>query len=110
MLEAGREADKALTDPKLAARLRRQPLMRRGCRMGDEALGIAEIVGDPRQLQRVEKAERPGLAALDLETDQGRSGTHLFLDQRRLWMIGAAGINQPRDFRVLRQDIGDGRS
>src|SRR5471032_457348 len=98
MLEAGREADKALTDPKLTARLRRQPLMRRGCRMGDEALGIAEIVGDPCQLQRVEATERSGFAALDLETDQGRSGAHLFLDQGCLRMIGAAGIDQPRDF------------
>jgi hypothetical protein len=70
MLEPGREANKALADAEFGARLRRQPLMRRGRRMGDEALGVAEIVGDPRDLQRVEAAERAGLAALDLEADQ----------------------------------------
>jgi O-acetylhomoserine/O-acetylserine sulfhydrylase-like pyridoxal-dependent enzyme len=32
--------------------------------MGDEALGVAEIVGNPRDFQRVEGAERRRLAAL----------------------------------------------
>ena len=58
MLEPGREADEAFADAEFGARLRRQPLMRRGRRMGDEALGVAEIVGDARDLQRVEAAER----------------------------------------------------
>src|ERR687896_535368 len=73
MLEPGGEADKALADAELGARLRRQPLMRRGRRMGDEALGVAEIVGDARDLQRIEDAEGGGLAALDLEADQRRA-------------------------------------
>ena len=58
MLEPGGESDKAFADAELGARLRRQPLMRSGRRMGNEALGVAEIVGDPRQLQSVEAAER----------------------------------------------------
>ena len=64
VLEAGREPDKALADAEFGARLRRQPLMRRGRRMGDEALGVAEIVRDPRQLQRVETTERAALPPL----------------------------------------------
>ena len=74
MLEPGREANETFADAEFGARLRRQPLMRRGRRMGDEALGVAKIVRDPRDLQAVEAAERTGLAALDLETDQGRAG------------------------------------
>ena len=64
MLESDREADEAFADAEFGARLRRQPLMRRGRRMGDEALGVAEIVGDPRKLQRVEDAEAAALPPL----------------------------------------------
>src|ERR1700743_803258 len=108
MFEAGGEPNKALADPEFGARLRRQPLMRGGGWMGDEALGVAEIVRNPRQLQRVERAERRRLTALDLEADQRRAGAHLLLHQRGLWMIGAAGIDQPRNLRMLRQRVGDG--
>src|SRR6185437_6418766 len=79
MLEAGGEADEALADPEFGAAFRRQPLMRRRRRMGDEGLGVAEIVGDPRQLERVEAAERGSLAAPDFESDQRRSVAHLLL-------------------------------
>src|SRR5260221_12040829 len=68
VFESGRESDQTFADPEFGARLRRQPLMRGGRRMGDEALGVAEIVGNPRNLQRVERAERGRLAALDLES------------------------------------------
>src|SRR6266849_11218872 len=71
MLEPGGETNKALAEAELGAGLRRQPLMRRGRRMGDETLGVAEIVRDPRDLKRVEAAECTCLAALDLEADQG---------------------------------------
>src|ERR1700729_957915 len=97
VFEACREADEAVADPKLRARLRRKPLMRGGCGVRDQALGIAEIVGDACKLQSVERAECARLAALDLEADQRRSGAHLLLHQSGLWMIVAAGIDQPRD-------------
>ena len=64
MFEPGGEADKTFADAEFGARLRRQPLMRRGRRMGDEALGVAEIVGDPRQLQRVEQRNAAALPPL----------------------------------------------
>src|SRR6266702_8940561 len=72
VLEPGGEADKAFADAELGARFRRQALMRRGRGMGDEALGVAEIVRDLRDLQRVEAAEGARLAAFHLEPDQRR--------------------------------------
>src|SRR5665213_4091818 len=65
VFEAGGEPDEALADAEFGAHLRLQPLVGGGCRMGDEALGVAQIVRDPRQLQPVEGAERRRLAALD---------------------------------------------
>ena len=48
----------AVADAELGALLRLEPLMRRGRRMGDQALGVAEIVGDAHELERVLEAER----------------------------------------------------
>src|SRR3974390_2666813 len=70
MFEPGRETYKALADAEFGARFRRQPLMRGGGGMGDEALGVTQIVRDARQLQCVEAAEGGGFAALDLEANQ----------------------------------------
>src|SRR5437879_6562598 len=74
MLQPRRESDKTLADAEFGARLQSQPLMGRGRRMGDEAFGVAEVVGNPRKLQRVQTTERPRLAALDLESDERRAG------------------------------------
>lgn len=38
--------------------------------MCDQTLGVAEIVGNPDQLQRIQKAEGSRLVALDLEGDE----------------------------------------
>src|SRR6478609_11788410 len=81
VLQPRREADEALADAERGAVLRLEALMRRGGRMRDEALGVAEIVRDLRQLEFVEHAERRLLAALDLEADQRRAATHLLLHQ-----------------------------
>src|SRR5450755_2510267 len=58
VLEPGGKSDKTFADAEFGARLRRQPLVRGGGGMGDEALGVAEIVGNPRDLQPVEGTER----------------------------------------------------
>ena len=73
VLEAAGEPHHAIADAELGARRRREPLVRRRRRMGDEALGVAEIVADANELERVLKAERGLLAALDLERNQGRA-------------------------------------
>src|ERR1700753_3613129 len=90
MLQPGGEANETFADAELGTGLRRQPLMRRGGRMGDEALGVAEIVGNLGEPQAVERTERGGLAALDLEADQGRARAHLLLDGRGLRMVLAS--------------------
>src|SRR5436190_23058769 len=70
MFEARGVADEAFADAEFGARIRRQALMRRGRGMGDEALGVAEIVRDPRQFQCVEVAVRSRLSDLPLKADQ----------------------------------------
>src|SRR3954470_20845688 len=95
MLEPGGEADEALADAERGAVLRLEALVRRRRGMGDETLGVAEIVRDLRELELVEHAERRRLATLDLEADQRRAAAHLLLHQRGLRMIGAAGKHQP---------------
>src|SRR5690348_5168415 len=51
MLEPARQADHAVADAELGALLRLEPLVRRRRRMGDQALGIAEVVGDAHKLE-----------------------------------------------------------
>ena len=46
VLEPDRKPEQALRDPLLEPRLLGEPLVRRGRGMGDQALGVAEIVGD----------------------------------------------------------------
>ncbi len=46
-----------------------EALMGGGRRMGDQALGVAEVVRHVDQLKRVEEVEGRLLAALDLEGD-----------------------------------------
>src|SRR5262245_51576621 len=67
VLQPAGEPQQAVADAELGARRRREALVRRGRGMGDQALGVAEVVADADELERVLHAERRGLAALDLE-------------------------------------------
>ena len=60
--------------------------VRGGGRVGDQRLGIAEVVGDVDDLQLVEHLERPVLAAVELEGDDGAAAAHLPLGQVMLRM------------------------
>src|SRR4029077_13952705 len=51
MVKADRQAQQAFADAELAALRRRQPLMSGRRRMGNEALGVAEIVADAHDLE-----------------------------------------------------------
>ena len=51
ILKPDREPHAVVEDAKLGARLRREPLMRGGGGMGDQALGVAEIVADLEDLR-----------------------------------------------------------
>ena len=81
--------------PRSARCLRPEALMRGRRRMGDQALGVAEIVGDTHELERILEAECGVLAAVDLEGDERRAAAHLLGDDRRLRMVRPAGIDQP---------------
>ena len=110
MLEPGREPHQAVADAELGALLRRQPLVRGRRRMGDQALGVAEIVGDADQLERIEEAERAALPPFDLERDTASSRRVICLRTIvGLRMVGAAGIDQPRDLRMAGERVGDAR-
>ena len=105
MLEPGREADKPFGDANLARASGVQDAsnVRRGRRMGGGTSWHRQDCSRcARSAARCEAAERGRLAALHLEADQGRAGAHLLLHQCCLRMIGAAGIDQPRDLRMLR--------
>src|SRR5262249_37112675 len=82
--------------------------MRRGCRMGDQALGVAEIVADANELERVLEAEGCGLAPLDLERDQRRAPMHLPAHNLGLRMVRPAWIDQARNLRMLGERDRDG--
>ena len=56
--EPDRQAHQPVADAELGALLGLEPLVRRRRRMGDQALGVAEIVGDAHELERILKAER----------------------------------------------------
>lgn len=57
-----RKADHAVRYTQLRPRFGADPLVRRRCRMGHKAFGIAQIVGNADEAQRVEAVEGPRLA------------------------------------------------
>ncbi len=69
ILESDRKTHQPLADAQFGARLGRQALMRRCGGVGDQALGIAEIVRNLDHLQCIGEAECALLAACDLEGD-----------------------------------------
>ena len=70
VFEADRKPHHPLADAKMGALLRLQALVGRRRGMGQQALGVAEIVGNADDRERVGHCERAGLAALDLEGDE----------------------------------------
>src|SRR5271165_5482083 len=75
--EAGREAHQLIADAEFGARLRLEPRMRGGRRMGHEALRVTQIVRDVDQPQRVEKAKAPRLVTSDIKGDKTAARCHL---------------------------------
>ena len=68
--------------------------MGRRLRMCNEALGVAEIVGDADDGERVGDPERGSLPASDLEGHDRAAAFHLPLGERCLRMVGAARIER----------------
>ena len=92
--------------PSAAARFRRKSLMRRGRGMRHEALGVAQIVRDIDQLQRLLQTER-GVLAGDLERHDAAAAAHLRAGEFVLRMILAEGIEHAGDFLLAGQEIRD---
>ena len=59
--------------------------------MRDQAFGVAEVVGDADQPQRIEETEGAFLAAFDFERAKRRTREHLLSNDIRLRVIGPAG-------------------
>ena len=68
--------------------------------MGYQALGVAEIVGDADDLQRVLEAECGLPSALHLKADQRRTALHLAGDDVGLGMVVATRIDHLRHLRM----------
>ncbi len=75
--------------------------------MRDQALGVAEIVGNRDDLERILQRKRRVLAALQLEADQRRAAGHLLGDDVGLRMVLAAGIDDLGDLGMVGEEIGD---
>src|SRR5690606_32971680 len=84
-----------------------QVLVRCRGRMGDQALGIAQIVGNLDDLQSIAEIERRLLAAFDVKTDQRGTAGHLPCNDIRLRMILAPRVNHAGDLRAIRKIVGE---
>ena len=93
---------------KMPSSARRQPLMRRRGRMRDEALGVAEIIADLENRERIHEAERALLVALHLEGNHRAAAIHLLQSQLVLRMIASARIEHALNLGTIGEEIGYG--
>ena len=77
--------------------------------MGDQAFGIAQIVGQPHQPQGVLKGKGRFLATLHFKCHQRRASGHLAGNDVGLRVIGAARINHAGDCAAFSQMVGNAR-
>src|SRR6266516_6923338 len=100
MFEPDRYTHQSVANAELGALCWREPLVRRRCRVRDQAFRVTEIVADANKLERILKTERAALAAFDFKSNERRAAAHLLLHNRGLWMIRPARIDEPRNFRM----------
>ena len=81
--------------------------MRRGRRMGDEALRIAQIICNGDEGKPVAESKRRLFAAANLKRDEGAAAGHLPLDELGLGMIRPARVADVEDMAVAAQKFGD---
>src|SRR5438132_3550765 len=81
--------------------------MRRGCWVGDERLGISEVVGNVDEAQRVQKTKARLLAAGHVKADEAASVFHLPTRELVLRVARQAGVEYAGNFWVALQIAGD---
>ena len=107
IFQADGKAHHSVGDAKFGSRFGLQPLVS-CCRwMGDEALGVSEIVGNPDNSKGIEEPESVLLGAFHLECHDLTATAHLTAGQRRLWVIIAAWEQHAIDTGVAAQMVGD---
>src|SRR5438128_295497 len=87
-----RQSQHAVAYADRGALLGGEPLMCRRRRVGDQALRVAEIVGNVDDFQRIGEGEGRRLTADDIECDQCSAAGHLPARQLDLGVIGAEGV------------------
>ena len=73
--------------------------------VGEQAFGIAQIVGNADDLERIGKRKRRLLSANNIKRHQIAAALHLAFYQCRLRMIGAARIQHARHARLRAEKI-----
>ena len=107
ILDAAGKAQSAAGDTEFRPCLVCEVLVRRGAGMGDEALGVAQIVGNLHDLKRVLQLEGRFLAALQFESHQRRTTGHLPCNDVGLRVIGAPGIDDLGDLAAIGKEVRD---
>src|SRR5215472_13238799 len=101
VFETDGQTNQSLVDAQRLFILRGKFLMRGGRGMSDEALGVAEIVGNLDDAQRILEAERASFSARNNESDQIAAAGHLAAREGVLRMAFEAGVERARNLWVL---------
>ena len=78
-------------------------------RASGETLGVAEIVADAEQLERIQDGKSIVLGLPDVESYQRTTKSHLLFGEVVLGMIGTPRIMDLCDCSIIRQKVGDFR-
>lgn len=106
-LKPNGEAYRALADAKFGACLGLETLVGGGGWVGYEALCVTQIVGDARDPQCIEEAERLRFAAVDVKGDDLAAAGHLLSRNCMLRVVVAERVEHTLDAGVAGQRIGD---
>ena len=92
VFETHRQPDQAVADPEVLAFLAAEPLVGRRRRMGRQALGVSQVVGDVDNLEGIEKSKSAVTPVREFQGYDAPAGTHLTHGQFVLRMALKAGV------------------
>ncbi|CCC96685.1 protein of unknown function [Azospirillum baldaniorum] len=105
VLQPDGQAEQVRTDVRRRLLLDRQLGVGGGVGVGDQALGVAQVVGDHHHPQVVQGAEGLFLAALQEDRQHGAAAGHLAADEVVLRVAGQTRIEHPLHLRVAFQEL-----